>query len=197
MICLRRVRRKLKTKIFDAFRDTYASEGFGGQKNSFFVHFRSYLRASPFTKMCNFIADAMLNFTFWHIIHDWKPPPPSPTPHWLQSMLSLEHRFCHARETTREIDICSVKVFVWVKYRISSHCICSSSQFTSTSLARALNSKTTDFTSFLFSFGHQGHCHIFTRVDATTTMRSALEIKCGRLLLHAQSALSSFSSVTV
>jgi len=64
MICLRRVRRKLKTKIFDAFRDTYASEGFGGQKNSFFVHFRSYLRASPFTKMCNFIADAMLNFTF-------------------------------------------------------------------------------------------------------------------------------------
>ena len=106
-------------------------------------------------------------------------------------MFSLEPRFCHARETTREIDICSVKVFVWVKYRISSHCICSSSQFTSTSLARALNSsKRQQIARHLVYFAHQGHCHIFTQVDVTTTMRPALEIKCGRLLLHLQFRLS-------
>ena len=80
---------------------------------------------------------------------------------------------------------------MWVKYRISSHRIWSSSQFTSTSLARALNSsKRQQIARHLVYFAHQGHCHIFTQVDVTTTMRPALEIKCGRLLLHLQFRLS-------
>ena len=67
MICLQRVSTNCK-QIFDAFRDTFARKalggGGGGGGKSLFVHFRSYSRASPFNIMCNFVADAMGNFTF-------------------------------------------------------------------------------------------------------------------------------------